>query len=400
MDFKELANKILNEGEETPKVVDVDSVDSILESLDQKMNESESTEFDSSSSDKAEKKFKKDAKEAKKYVESDPNELVVDMGKGMKAPKNVNETVSPKFLGKLNYTPNPLEYPVGTTYKNINEGTVYIRSEGENLWESLVSDGKPGKNAYPSGGGGLGIRDVNSAVATQLASGNITDLNVVIAPGTLVGFPGSPIEADGNINSYFQVIEQNQSSGTIASTDFVATSNAGSDTNLYIDMGINGSGFSQSATGWYVNGANDGYLYTQGGNLAIGTSTSGAQIVIFVGGTSASNIQATVTTSGYTFVNNITVPNILYGTSVVTSSVQLTNTSNNQQVVSAAGTTVKLPVSPINGIDFAIFNRNNAYTLSAAQQIYYNGSAAASQSITSGTNILFVCFEGTYWAAK
>ena len=283
MDFKELAKKILNEGEETPKATTKNSVEEILESLDQKMNESESTEFDSSSSDKAEKKFKKEAKNADKYVKSDPNELVVDMGKGMKAPKNVNETVSPKFLGKLNYVPNPLEYPVGTTFKNINEGTVYIRAEGENLWESLVSDGKPGKNAYPSGGGGLGLRDVNATIAA----------------------------ATGGVSVY-------------------------------------------------VSGA----------------------------------------TSGTLFTNNLIVNNIIYQTTITSASVQLDPSWDNQIVINSSGVTIKLPNPPVTGIDYTFFNRNYAYTLSAAQSIYYNGTVANTQSIVSGTNILFSSFDGLYWCCK
>jgi hypothetical protein len=283
MDFKDLANKILNEGAETPKTKKTDSVESILESLDQKMNEEPSSDSSShSDSDMAEKKFKKDAKKAAAYVKSDPNELVVDMGKGMKAPKNVNES-APKHLGKLNYIPNPLEYPIGTTFKNVNEGTVYIRAEGENLWESFVSDGKPGKNAYPSGGGGLGLRDVNATIAA----------------------------ATGGVSVY-------------------------------------------------VSGA----------------------------------------TSGTLFTNNLIVNNIIYQTTITSSSIQLDPTYDNQVVINASAVTIKLPNPPITGLEYTFFNRNFAYTLSAAQSIYYNGTVANTQPIVSGTNILFCAYDGLVWAAK
>jgi len=278
MDFKDLANKILNEGAETPKAKDVDSVESILESLDQKMNEEASSTSDETSD---EKEFKKDAKKAAAYVKSDPNELVVDMGKGMKAPKNVN--VSPKFLGKLNYMPNPLEHTPGTTFKHVNEGVVYIRTEGENLWESLVSDGKPGKNAYPSGGGGLGLRDVNKAIS----------------------------DSTGGVSVY-------------------------------------------------VSGA----------------------------------------TSGTLFTNNLIVNNIIYQTTITSSSVQLDPSYDNQVVINASAVTIKLPNPPITGLEYTFFNRNFAYTLSAAQSIYYNGTVANTQSIVSGTNILFCAYDGLVWAAK
>jgi hypothetical protein len=162
---------------------------------------------------------------------------------------------------------------------------------------------------------------------------------------------------DGNVNSYFQVIVQNQSSGTSASTDFVATSNAGTDTSVYIDMGINGSNYSQSANGWYVNGPNDGYLYTQGSNLSIGSignsATSGNNINFFVGGTNTQNIQAIITSAGLsatrisaTFVGNVSgvpyitnpmtsVGDMIYG-GVGGNPLALTNGNNGYNIVSTS----------------------------------------------------------------
>lgn len=86
----------------------------------------------------------------------------------------INESIevvkdSPTFLGKFDNRsiPNPTEYPENSTYKNINEGVVYIQRNG--LWESFLEDGKaqPPVKAWPSGGG-VGLNEVNSLIQNAL----------------------------------------------------------------------------------------------------------------------------------------------------------------------------------------------------------------------------------------
>ena len=94
--------------------------------------------------------------------------------------------------------------------------------------------------------------------------------------------------ADTN-TSYYQVVLQNKSSGTGASTDLVLTSNLGTDTAEYIDLGINSSGFTGS---W--GAAKDGYLYVEGGasgvgSLVIGTAQPSTYVDVQVGGGASSN---------------------------------------------------------------------------------------------------------------
>jgi hypothetical protein len=104
-------------------------------------------------------------------------------------------------------------------------------------------------------------------------------------------------------NAYIQNNIQNLSNGHAASCDYVATPDSGTDGTGYIDMGINGSGYSDVT--WTINGANDGYLYTQGGasvgptggNLAIGTASANTKLVLFSGGTLAANTAMTFDSS-------------------------------------------------------------------------------------------------------
>ncbi len=86
----------------------------------------------------------------------------------------------------------------------------------------------------------------------------------------------------GSIDDYFQVGIQNLSSGTSASSDFVATSNDGTDSTYYIDMGINGSNYAPSIENW--GGPHDGYLYTYGRNLIMGVQGTSADVIFLLGG--------------------------------------------------------------------------------------------------------------------
>jgi hypothetical protein len=91
------------------------------------------------------------------------------------------------------------------------------------------------------------------------------------------------ISAHGTVNKYLQINLRNFSTGSIASSDFVATSDTGNETTGYIDMGINSALYSGSHI---YDTARDGYLYTIGNNLVIGTSTpsASASVTIFAGG--------------------------------------------------------------------------------------------------------------------
>jgi len=88
------------------------------------------------------------------------------------------------------------------------------------------------------------------------------------------------ISGKGNINSYLQMNIQNNSNGTAASSDLVATADNGSESANYVDVGINGSTYN----GNYFGMANDAYLYTMGQNLVIGTATAGKAVKFLTGG--------------------------------------------------------------------------------------------------------------------
>jgi len=121
-------------------------------------------------------------------------------------------------------------------------------------------------------------------------------------------YPGAVVQADSDVNSYSQILNQNHSSGTNASTDFVATNDIGTDDVNYIDMGINSSTYSNPA--FSISGANDGYLFINGGNLAIGTQSAGKNILFHTGNTTSDALRATITDSGLSVVGNVSAGNI------------------------------------------------------------------------------------------
>ena len=119
-------------------------------------------------------------------------------------------------------------------------------------------------------------------------------------------FSNASARVDADVNSFAQFVIMNHSLDPNASSDLVATAAGGDDSNHYIDVGINGAGFSSST--WTVNGANDGYVYVNQGGLALGTDTPGMPLTTFIGGTTVSNIISVATETRITYSVDL-VPN-------------------------------------------------------------------------------------------
>ena len=120
--------------------------------------------------------------------------------------------------------------------------------------------------------------------------------------------PNTVAQFSSKGESYIQTNLVNTNDG--GSADIVVTANTGSggsDSTNFIDMGWanknyqSGSEFNNIGT---AVSPNDGYLYAQGtlgqvyGNLIIGTTTTGANLKFIVGGGSAQNIVARMTSTG------------------------------------------------------------------------------------------------------
>ena len=124
-----------------------------------------------------------------------------------------------------------------------------------------------------------------------------------VGSATVANLASLKYNAYDTVNGYIQNNIQNLSTGVSASSDWIATADSGNDSTNYIDLGINGSAFLSVA--WTINGANDGYLYTSDGGLAIGTA-SAKPLVFFTGGTLATNQRGLIDATGHWANDNFT----------------------------------------------------------------------------------------------
>ena len=92
------------------------------------------------------------------------------------------------------------------------------------------------------------------------------------------------ITAIAEINDYSQLNLTNRSTGEAASSDIVATNNLESESEGYINMGINSTNYS---TPDFVGGPGDGYLYSTGNHLHIGNASPNQPVMFFAGGLNA-----------------------------------------------------------------------------------------------------------------
>lgn len=120
----------------------------------------------------------------------------------------------------------------------------------------------------------------NSSVASTIAlQNNITQpVGKTHVTGTL-GFVPAGLFASwqNSIDGYTQLVLQNTSTGTTASSDVVVCNNNSTDSTYYGDFGINGGSFGGSTP---FTTANNVYLTSTSSHLAIGTTT--AHSILFV----------------------------------------------------------------------------------------------------------------------
>ena len=169
-------------------------------------------------------------------------------------------------------------------------------------------------------------------------------------------------DISSNQNGYSQFNLRNTNTGSSASGDLVITTDNGTDTTNFIDLGINNTGFNDA--GWTVNGALDGYLYSANTNLSVGVAFTNRYLSFFAGGTLAANEKIRVTSTG-----------VGIGT---------TNTSNTLSV----GTGITFTASGINvtGIVTANSFRGDGSLLSGVVsgiQLQQSGSAVVGGSATT-----------------
>jgi len=145
---------------------------------------------------------------------------------------------------------------VGTTIPTLDANVGYIRTNYANTATSATFTG-------------------NVSAQYVLASANVkVDGGLEVGTAPTVNFPGRGAYFGGNVDADYQVIVQNKSTGTSASSDFVLAADNATATTKLVRLAMNSSNFtgnfigSQGDTG-IVRFANDGHIDVLGGNAAV-----------------------------------------------------------------------------------------------------------------------------------
>lgn len=127
-----------------------------------------------------------------------------------------------------------------------------------------------------------------------------TNKQLRIGASTILnGSTMNPLTIGATQNNYLATYIQNKSNGTSASADMTAGNDLDDGTQAtghYIDTGISSSTYSDPT--FTMSGVNDGYTYTVGGNLLLGTATANMNIKFFIGSLLASAEKMRLTSTG------------------------------------------------------------------------------------------------------
>ena len=136
-----------------------------------------------------------------------------------------------------------------------------------------------------------------------------------VGPDLIGAYSNVLAQFNANVNSYSQILLQNISNGISASADVVVVADTGSDSANYVDMGINSSNYSDVS--YTIGTGLDAYTYSNGGNYAIGTQTSGKGLVFHTGGTLSANLRAKITDAGLSVNTTTATSSVSSGALVV-----------------------------------------------------------------------------------
>lgn len=169
-----------------------------------------------------------------------------------------------------------------------------------------------------------GNESVSTLVATTaIGIGSTYTTSTTLPYPLTISAPGSTptpslsyciADISSNQNGYSQFNLRNTNTGYNASGDLVITTDNGTDTTNFIDLGINNTGFNTST--WTVNGALDGYLYSSNTNFSVGVAFTNRYLSFFAGGTLAANEKMRMTDTGVGIGTTNTSNTLQVGTAI------------------------------------------------------------------------------------
>ena len=226
---------------------------------------------------------------------------------------NVVYAVGARYTGTKGVT----SFTSNTTFANLT--VTNSASVGSTLYVNGIGNFNSNVNIVGNVfvGGNIAIQGNTGVISGNTGSffGNASGFGALYAgiPSGYTIQAQTPLQVSANFNGYAQINLQNINAGSSASSDIVATADAGNANQGFIDMGINNSGFVGGA-GNELNYPMDGYLYVHGttnsnGNLLLGTMHQ-TDVVVTTDGFGLVNQQAR-------FKNNVGL--IIYQTTTSTS---------------------------------------------------------------------------------
>jgi hypothetical protein len=145
--------------------------------------------------------------------------------------------------------------------------------------------------------------NITAQFSAQTIGSSLYSNNPLAVGNNLIVFSNTTAQFSATDPTFTQINLQNFSNTGAA--DYIITADTGTNSNSYVDLGINNSQWNPALYGQTSQQPYDGYLIVQGpttngnqGNLVIGTASANANLIFAVGGQFANNISAKMTANG------------------------------------------------------------------------------------------------------
>jgi hypothetical protein len=193
----------------------------------------------------------------------------------------------------------------------------------------------------------------------------------------------------GNVNNFIEIALYNSNAQSQASADMIVFDNNGPLGSNWVDMGIVGTGWSNST--WTISNPSDAYLYSSNTNLSIGVQSLGGglnYVNFFTGGALAANERMRIDAGGNVNIGNTTgTTSLIVGTSSTKTVVNSTVITTTTHVGNAASGPAYAQSLGYMGLPQNFTNTN--YTLALSDfggHILTQNTGSGTQTITLPTN--------------